>query len=100
MMDFFEKAYLAGLGALTVTREKAKEIVDELVEKGKITAEEAPKILKDVAARAEEGKKAIEERIGKGVENTVARLNLATRKDVQEIEKKLDQVLKELQKKA
>lgn len=99
MPDFFEKAYLAGLGAWSVTKEKAKEIVDDLVEKGKITADEAPRILKEVVAKAEESKKALEERIEKGVENTVNKLNLATKSDVQRVEEKLDQILKELQKK-
>ena len=99
MPDFFEKAYLAGLGAWSVTKEKAKEIVDDLVEKGKITADEAPKILKEVVAKAEESKKALEERVEKGVENTVNKLNLATKSDVQRVEEKLDLILKELQKK-
>ncbi len=99
MSDFFEKAYMAGLGAWSVTKEKAKEIVDDLVEKGKITADEAPKILKEVVAKAEESKKALEERVEKGVENTVNRLNLATKSDVQRVEEKLDLILKELQKK-
>jgi polyhydroxyalkanoate synthesis regulator phasin len=99
MSDIFEKAYMAGLGAWSVTREKAKEIVDDLVEKGKITADEAPKILKDAVAKAEESRKALEERIEKGVENTVNRLNLATKTDLQQVEKKLDLILKELQKK-
>jgi polyhydroxyalkanoate synthesis regulator phasin len=99
MTDIFEKAYLAGLGAWSVTKEKAKEIVDDLVEKGKITADEAPKILKEVVAKAEESKKALEERVEKGVENTVNKLNLATKTDVQRVEEKLDLILKELQKK-
>ncbi|MBN2201624.1 hypothetical protein JW777_06720 [bacterium] len=99
MTDFFEKAYLAGLGAWSVTKEKAKEIVDDLVEKGKITADEAPKILKELVSKAEESKKALEERVEKGVENTVNRLNLATKSDVQRVEEKLDLILKELKKK-
>jgi len=98
MMDFFEKAYLAGLGALTVTKDKAKEIVDELVEKGKITAEEAPKFLKDVIAKAEEGKKEIEQRIQKGTEDALNKLNVASKKDIEALEKKLDLILKELKK--
>jgi polyhydroxyalkanoate synthesis regulator phasin len=100
MTELFEKAYLAGLGAWFVTKEKAKEIVDDLVEKGKITADEAPKILKDTIAKADESRKALEARIEKGVENTVNRLNLATKTDLQQVEKKLDLILKELQKKA
>ena len=98
MLEFFEKAYLAGLGAFSVTRDKAKEIVDELVEKGKITAEEAPKFLKDVIAKAEEGKKELELRIQKGTEDALNKLNVASKADVEAINKKLDLILKELKK--
>jgi len=98
MTDFFEKAYLASLGAFTVTKDKAKELVDELVEKGKITAEDAPKFMKDLVTKAEEGKKALEERIERGLENAANKLNIATKKDLEAIDKKLDLILKELKK--
>jgi polyhydroxyalkanoate synthesis regulator phasin len=98
MTDFIEKAYLAGLGVLSVTREKAKELVDELVEKGKITADEAPKFMKDLLSRADEGKKALEEHIEKGIENTIEKLGLATKKEIAALDQKLDQILKELRK--
>jgi polyhydroxyalkanoate synthesis regulator phasin len=98
MMELLEKAYLAGLGAFSVGREKAKEIVDELVEKGKITAEEAPKIMKDLMAKAEESKKIFEERIEAGIENALNRVNVASKKDIEALEKKLDLILKELKK--
>jgi polyhydroxyalkanoate synthesis regulator phasin len=98
MLEFFEKAYLAGLGAFSVTKDKAKEIVDELVEKGKITAEEAPKFLKDVIAKAEEGKKELELRIQKGTEEALKKLNVASKSEIEALDKKLDLILKELRK--
>ncbi len=98
MLEFFEKAYLAGLGAFSVTKDKAKEIVDELVEKGKITAEEAPKFLKDVLSKAEEGKKELELRIQKGTEDALRKLNVASKSEIEALDKKLDLILKELKK--
>lgn len=98
MMELLEKVYLTGLGVFSVGREKAKEIVDELVEKGKITAEEAPKIMKDLMAKAEAGKKAFEDRIEAGIENALNRVNVASKKDIEALEKKLDMILKELKK--
>lgn len=100
MADFVEKAYFAGLGALTMTKEKAKKWVDELVEKGKIKAEEGPTLLKEVVTKAEETKMALEERIQKGIENAFSKLNVASKSDIQALEKKLDAILKELQKKS
>ncbi len=98
MLDFFEKAYLAGLGAFSVTKDKAKEIVDELVEKGKITAEEAPKFLKDIQTKAEEGKKELEERVQKATEQALNKLSVASKSEIQALDKKLDLILKELKK--
>jgi polyhydroxyalkanoate synthesis regulator phasin len=98
MADFFEKTMLAGLGALHVTKEQIEKWIDELVEKGKLTKEEAPKMMKDLLAKAEENKKALETKINAGIENALTKVNLATRKDVEALNEKLEQILKELKK--
>jgi len=99
MADFFEKTLLAGLGALHVTKEQIEKWIDELVEKGKVTKEEAPKLFKDLMAKAEENKKALETKISDGIENAMKKINLATKKDIEALNEKLDQILKELKKK-
>ena len=38
--DGFKDIFLAGVGALAITGEKAKEVVDTLIEKGSITVEQ------------------------------------------------------------
>lgn len=100
MSDFLEKTMLAGLGALHVTKEQIEKWIDELVEKGKITREEAPKMFKDLMAKAEENKKALETKITDGIENAMKKINLATKKDVETLNDKLDQILKEIKKRS
>ncbi len=100
MADFFEKTMLAGLGALHVTKEQIEKWIDELVEKGKVTKEEAPKLFKDLMTKAEENKKALETKISDGIENAMKKINLATKGDVATLNDKLDQILKELKKKS
>lgn len=41
MLEFIKKGMLAGLGAAVVTRESAAKVLNELVEKGKISRQEA-----------------------------------------------------------
>lgn len=100
MTGLVEKGFLLGLGFLALTRERAEKVVEDLIEKGKLTREEAPKVLKDLLAKAEEEKKALEARVDAGLERALQRVNLPTRKDLEEVNKKLDQVLKELKKKS
>ena len=42
--DGFKDIFLAGVGALAITGEKAKEVVDTLIEKGSITVEQGKDI--------------------------------------------------------
>ncbi len=57
MIDTIKKAILAGVGAAAITRDKAEAALNELVEKGKLSASDA----KDAANKiAEEGKQEFE----------------------------------------
>ena len=100
MKELLEKGFHLGLGILTVTKEKAEKIVEELIQKGKISREEGPKLLKDLLTRAEEEKKALQARIDAGFEKAFHRMNIATRRELEEVNKKLDLILKELKKKS
>lgn len=50
--DGLKDIFLAGVGALAITGEKAKELVDVLVEKGELTVEEGKKVTADLASKA------------------------------------------------
>ncbi|NLV22818.1 MAG: polyhydroxyalkanoate synthesis regulator [Syntrophomonadaceae bacterium] len=53
-MDMFEKFINLGVGAFSITKEKAEKIIDEMVERGEINREEAKKTLEDVIKKGEE----------------------------------------------
>ncbi len=98
MSDIFEKGLYIGLGVLTITKEKAEKVINELVDKGKIKQEESNKAIKDLIAKAEEEKKILNQKIETGIENALSKLNIATKKDLEVINKKLDKVIKQQQK--
>lgn len=58
--DGLKDIFLAGVGALAITGEKAKELVDVLVEKGELTVEEGKKVTADLADKAGEAGKNIQ----------------------------------------
>lgn len=100
MSELFEKTFYLGLGALSVTKETAEKWINELVEKGKVSREKGSQMLKDLVSKAEKEKKIIDEKIHHGIESTIKKLNLPTRHELDEINKKIDQLQKELQKRS
>lgn len=93
MFETLDKLILAGLGAMSMTKEKAEEIFDEYVEKGKARREERSGFIKDLMERAEKSKKDMEKLISEQIDKALAKQPLATKDDIKRIEKKLDQLL-------
>lgn len=54
MIDSIKKAMLAGIGAAVITTEKFEEALSELVEKGKLSAEDAKSTASKLAAEGKE----------------------------------------------
>ncbi|MZP28738.1 hypothetical protein GTO91_03310 [Heliobacterium undosum] len=59
MLDIVRKALLAGLGAVTLTKERAEVIVDELVKKGEMSKEEASKIIEELLEKSKEQREVV-----------------------------------------
>ena len=52
--DGFKDVFLAGIGALAITAEKGKELVDQLIEKGEITVDQGRQINTELKHKAEQ----------------------------------------------
>ncbi len=99
MSDFIKKTLLAGLGAVSFTKEKAQEIAKDLVKRGEIAKNEEAKFVKDLMERAEKNKIEMEKKVEKAVEKTLTKLNIPTRKEVNELKQKVDKLTKKPDKK-
>jgi len=93
MFETLDKIMLAGLGALSMTKEKAEEIFDEYVEKGKAKKENRSGFVQDLMDRAEKTKTDVEKVISEQIDKALAKQPMATKDDIKRIEAKLDQLL-------
>ena len=89
MLDLFRKAALAGIGALTLTEERARRLVDELVEQGRMSREEGEALVKDMAARVETSTSEWESRLRDMVQEVFRKMDLVPRKDLASLEEKV-----------
>ena len=84
-MDIIRKAVLLGLGAISLTKDKAEELVDDLIKRGEIAGGERFKAVDNLLKEAENQEKELERRISATVQKVVADMGLPTKKDLEEI---------------
>jgi len=94
MERIIERMLLAGLGAFTLTKEKAEEIVEELVKRGEITKKDRAEFMKKLLKRSKDTRVEIEKIVDKGITNVLNELNIATKSDLNALMKKIDELAK------
>ena len=94
MFETIDKIFMAGLGAMSMTKEKAEQIFDEYVKRGQAEQAARTGVVKEMMDTAEKTRKDLEKLVKEQVQASVSKLHLATQDDLHRIEKKLDQLLK------
>ncbi|CAK7030507.1 hypothetical protein CIW83_01130 [Tissierella sp. P1] len=92
MEDMLKKVFLAGIGTLALTYEKANEMVGTLVEKGKITVDQGKELneeLKRVINNKETTKNDKSD-----LKEILKELNLATKEDIANLELRINNLEK------
>jgi len=109
-MSILRNTYLASVGIFNITKKKAEEIVDSLIKAGDISKSERKEAVLELIERAEKSTAKMKEKIvketgniqkslQKDVGSVVGKLKLATQKDVDALNKKIDKLTKALYKK-
>jgi poly(hydroxyalkanoate) granule-associated protein len=94
MLESINKVVLAGLGALSMTRERAEKIFEEYVQRGEAAKADREGFVKEMLDTAEKTRVDVSKIIEKQVHQALAKLNLPTRDDLARVEQKLDDLLK------
>ncbi|MBA7475366.1 hypothetical protein ES707_10732 [subsurface metagenome] len=89
MESLLGKVLLSGLGVLVLTEEKIVKFIEELTKEGEITQKGKKELLTEIIEKGEEKKKEIEGKIREKVENMLSQMNVATKNDIQKLEKRI-----------
>jgi polyhydroxyalkanoate synthesis regulator phasin len=93
-IDVVRKYLDAGLSYAQVTREKAEEVVNDLVKAGEVRAEEAQSAVKDLVERSRKQSEALSDRIRNEVRDQLSKLQPATQADLDALTKRVAAVEK------
>jgi polyhydroxyalkanoate synthesis regulator phasin len=87
-----EKAFLMGVGAAMLAKEKAEELAEELVSRGKLTREQSDSFVSRMVDRADEAGRSVQTTVAKETERVVSGMGLASTKDLDEIRGELTEI--------
>ena len=90
MTTLLEKGFLAGIGLLSMTREKAQKIIDDLSHEGEVQKSEVKQWVDKLSDRGEEERQALRKLIRDEMKKVLDEMGLATKEDVQKLMEKRD----------
>jgi polyhydroxyalkanoate synthesis regulator phasin len=82
MIDTFKNTLLAGLGAAAVTKEKVDGLLKELVERGKISSQEAKELAESFTEKGKGEFDKLQEELGNFFDMGLKQAHVATQKDL------------------
>jgi polyhydroxyalkanoate synthesis regulator phasin len=91
-MDTLRKGTLVMLGLLSLTREKVKESIDELIERGEMAMEEKFKFMGRLMEEAQRQEEELNKRIRETVHRIVSQMGFATREELLELKKRIEEL--------
>lgn len=85
MKTLLEKSFLVGIGLLSMTREKAQSVIDELSQEGELQKTEVKEWVDQLSSRGEEERQALRKLIRDEMKKVMDEMGLATKEDIQKL---------------
>lgn len=103
MIDELKKVVLAGLGSAAYTYEKASKVVDDLVEKGRLTIDEGKELSQELKKNLKEKTDSMGDKVNKvkpltkeDLTNVLKEINFATKDDLKDLKERINNLEEKL----
>jgi polyhydroxyalkanoate synthesis regulator phasin len=92
-----ETLLLSGLGIASITQEKMQKFVDDMVKQGEMSEKEGSAMVKKMMDGMEKNRREMEARMNKTFKEMFEKTKVPTRREVQALEKKIDDLNRRLE---
>ncbi len=96
--SLLKKTFLAGIGIYSLTKEKAQEIMTDLVNRGELSKDEGAKFVKAMLDKADEEIAFLRKMVDDRVSQALARITPSYQEEFKKINQKIDKLTKEVEK--
>lgn len=97
MRESVRKLGLIGAGLWAITEDKVNDLVKDLVDKGDISREEGKKVIQDMLEERKKQKIDLEKKISEKIQESISKTELFTKKDMNELESRIESLEEEIQ---
>ncbi len=87
-----EKAFLMGMGAAFIAKDKAEELADEMVKRGRMSREESDSFASRLVDQADSAASSAQKTVSEETAKAVKRMGLASKDDVARLENELTEI--------
>lgn len=91
-LGLIEKAFLMGVGAAMLAKDKVEELADELVSRGKLTSEQSDTFVNRLVTQADSTTKSVQSTVSREVERAVSGMGLASTRDLDDVRSELTEI--------
>lgn len=97
LVDGLRRMLLASIGAIAMRLDEAEPLIDKLVERGELAQKDGQKLLHSLQSRVQSNRvqvsgEQVGVRIEQGLEEVLSRLNIPSKRDIEELSAKIAQL--------
>lgn len=100
MVEMARNVLLASIGAIALTQEEVEKVVHKLIERGQIAEKDGRKLIKDLMEKRRKKTQEVhaeaEDELDKRMEEVLSRMNIASKSDIDSLNRKLTTLSKKL----
>lgn len=96
MFEFIRKGLLTGFGLVVVTRRKLRETTDNLVKEGKMSQQEAEKLIEEFMEEGNRQWEDIREKVNETIRQSFDTLDIGSKKEFVDLKEKVNTIEKHL----
>ncbi len=96
MLEFFERGFMATMGAVSLTREKTQEMVDDLVRRGEISKDEGKQLVDRMVRKGQEEQESFRKMVRQEVQVMLKELDLPDKQEIESLKEKIDTLTRKL----
>jgi poly(hydroxyalkanoate) granule-associated protein len=97
IFELARKVLLASIGAMALAQDEVEDFVNRLVERGEIAEKDGRKLVKEVMDRRKKETRKAEDEMSKRVQDTLERLNVPTKADIEALGDKIATLTKKVE---
>ncbi len=95
MFDLMEKAFLAGLGVVSLSRKKTEEFLAEIKEKYQLSEDEGKEFMEKARNMIDDGKSRISELVEAEIRKAMDKIGLVSRRDFEDLLRRVEALEKQ-----